>query len=583
MQKLFRKLGTSLALSCAGVALGLGLLLIDSTPAHGQGAETPTDARRITPPEEVERQREERRKATIAAAVEALRTQGPDRAEAATEWLLKNASLAEIREALSSQDYQTIYAQYQHAGIDGGTRSYWVRVPDGYDPARSYPLLVTMHGGVSGAGVDAGEGNLSMWDSYLPEDWKRDFILMSPSARSESDDEARIADEDMWWGTVGMTNVLGALREVKSRYNVDDNRVFVSGFSDGASGTFSFAARRPDAFAGFFPLSGHPLVPELSGSPIYGENFIGKNIYVVNGGKDTLYPSERVRTVIDEINKCGAYLQFTDYPDAPHRPTYFPEELPKIGEQMRKWQRDSVPSVVDWSCTDDENGICAYVRVLAIHDLSEMGINTIKPASRAEPSSGDDNGETPVRLGITPDNTAVVATIGAVSEGSLAAKMGLMVGDVFKTINDMPATTTPEILAALGQCKIGGKITVVVERNGFEVTASGIIPKPEPRRADPVDREQTEARVRAELTPGSLTIASMNALSLEILVAPQMLDVEGNLVITVNGVEAYRGAPKADPKFVLRQYRETLDRSLPWITSIEIMVDELDYPEAAGE
>ena len=48
-----------------------------------------------------------------------------------------------------------------------------------------------------------------------------------------------------WFDRVGMANVLAQLAAVKRRYNVDEDRVFLGGFSDGGSGALSWGFTTP--------------------------------------------------------------------------------------------------------------------------------------------------------------------------------------------------------------------------------------------------------------------------------------------------------------------------------------------------
>ena len=85
---------------------------------------------------------------------------------------------------------------------------------------------------------------------------------------------------------------------MKREYNVDENRVVVSGVSDGGTGAYYVAMRDTTPYASFLPLNGYVLVlrsPELqiSGS-LFLNNLRNKPLYIVNGGKDPLYPMDTV-------------------------------------------------------------------------------------------------------------------------------------------------------------------------------------------------------------------------------------------------------------------------------------------------
>ena len=121
----------------------------------------------------------------------------------------------------------------------------------------------------------------------MGEKWSDEIMVLAPACMADD------AGEDaFWWRDKGQRNVLHILREARQRFNIDDSKVFVCGMSDGGSGAFGFAGRRPDAFAGYFPMVGHPLVPASDGTLMFWENFKGANVYAINGGKDPLYPAK---------------------------------------------------------------------------------------------------------------------------------------------------------------------------------------------------------------------------------------------------------------------------------------------------
>ena len=50
------------------------------------------------------------------------------------------------------------------------------------------------------------------------------------------------------------------VRTIKQSINIDDNKVFIAGHSNGATGTFSYLMKEPTMFAGFYGFNTHPKV-----------------------------------------------------------------------------------------------------------------------------------------------------------------------------------------------------------------------------------------------------------------------------------------------------------------------------------
>ena len=98
-------------------------------------------------------------------------------------------------------------------------------MPPDFQPGKRYPLLVQVFGG-----------------NVVPTK-SRPFIRIRPSARGV-------------WGYRSMSryDVLQAIARTKDVYNIDDDRVYITGTSAGATGVMHVAAQRPDLFAGIVPL-----------------------------------------------------------------------------------------------------------------------------------------------------------------------------------------------------------------------------------------------------------------------------------------------------------------------------------------
>ena len=104
---------------------------------------------------------------------------------------------------------------------DGLEHGYIVRVPASYDPATRYPVVVYLHGGVSRPKREDG----TWWrrEERLARD---DAFVVAPASWNES----------LWWQDSQIENLAGVLNDLKRTYNLDENRAYLIGISDGATG-----------------------------------------------------------------------------------------------------------------------------------------------------------------------------------------------------------------------------------------------------------------------------------------------------------------------------------------------------------
>ena len=143
-----------------------------------------------------------------------------------------------------------------------------VRLPDGYDPAESYPLLVALHG------YDRSETQpAALWDAgffFMP-----DFILLSVRAPFEAGvgySWFRQAGEDddpasrRRSARAGEEMVLSALAEVEEHYRVEADHRLLLGLGQGATAAAWVVLHHDDLFGGL-ALAGSVDLGILAGIP----------------------------------------------------------------------------------------------------------------------------------------------------------------------------------------------------------------------------------------------------------------------------------------------------------------------------
>lgn len=452
---------------------------------------------------------------------------------------------------------------------DGHKRPYWVWLPEGYDPKQSYGLFVIMHGGVSGwplegdaARPGAAEYSGMQFHAALPEALRGKVAVLSCSAGVPETDETAA-----WWHLNGQRNVLHMVGQAKSFVNIDDDKVIVTGMSDGGSGTFAFAYRMPDTFAGFYSAIGHPLVATADATPVWLENLKGSNIYAFNGGVDRLYPSRQMFPIYEQANAAGANIKTRNYPQLGHEiASVLEDELKDFAKEFwPNWSRNLLPAEVDWTTVNPARGGRAWlhVREVANYGGTDAKIHNIEikmPGAR-------------VRLGVQLVQDSEPPKVEQVVAGSVAEKIGIKENDEIIKLDSKELKSFDDLVNALGEKSPGDEVTIVVRRGKDEHTLKGRFP-----RADrPGNAEApVEARVIGRRGEGSVTVKVRNVARLAIRVAPEMLK-DGALTVTLEGAEGKSVTRefkdvKADAAWILKQFETTGDRKQPFVCEIEIDV-----------
>ena len=114
------------------------------------------------------------------------------------------------------------------------------------------------------------------------------------------------------------------LRDIKEKYHVDDNHIYLTGMSLGGFGTFSLAIKYPYIFAAVAPLCG-------GGQPSTVCPMKDIPTWVFHGDQDEQVPLKRSEEMVDALKKCGGNPKFTILKGQPHdiHKTYNNPELYK--------------------------------------------------------------------------------------------------------------------------------------------------------------------------------------------------------------------------------------------------------------
>ncbi len=196
----------------------------------------------------------------------------------------------------------TFKGSHQVDGFDYNFH-YAVHVPDSYDPAQKMDLHIYLHGGVGISSNRISNRKMNRLKRFRVDD----AISVYPSAWSSA----------KWWYESQSKNIVKIIQTIKRSYNVDENRVFIHGLSDGAGGVYYFASHLPTPFAGFIAFVGSPHVlrpkHNVFGTTFAG-NFINKPIFAVNTTDDHLFPAKSVERLFEAVNSGGGNVSFYEMP-----------------------------------------------------------------------------------------------------------------------------------------------------------------------------------------------------------------------------------------------------------------------------
>jgi hypothetical protein len=129
------------------------------------------------------------------------------------------------------------------AGSSRRPTSYFVKLPPEYTHNRQYPVLVLLH--------DGGEKPDSIIARFEKHAADHGYILAAPAWSHKTSNEYHYTDREH-------EAVRSAIRDLKRRYQVDSDRVFLFGLGEGGKGAFDIGLTYPDVFAGVLPMAAGP-------------------------------------------------------------------------------------------------------------------------------------------------------------------------------------------------------------------------------------------------------------------------------------------------------------------------------------
>lgn len=167
---------------------------------------------------------------------------------------------------------QTITSRDKHLGsgthtitltVNSLTRSYIVHVPNRYDTRTPIPVVVMLHGGggtAKGAMQETGWTQKADQEGFLavfPNAMARDPTRPSSFARNPqlwNDGSGRFYPDQKAVDDVKFISAM--LDDLSTRFSVDTNRVYLTGFSNGASMAFRLGAELSQRIAAIAPVAG---------------------------------------------------------------------------------------------------------------------------------------------------------------------------------------------------------------------------------------------------------------------------------------------------------------------------------------
>jgi polyhydroxybutyrate depolymerase len=149
---------------------------------------------------------------------------------------------------------------------DGLNRTYLLHVPPTYNESEATPLVIMLHGYT---GTSIGQ---EQYTGFSINADAEGFIVVYPDGLkypwNESNPQAWNAGaiyEQWTGGTDDVGFIKKIIEEMRTHYNIDGNRIFATGHSNGAFMSYRLAYELSDVFAAIAPVSGQMVFTPIMG------------------------------------------------------------------------------------------------------------------------------------------------------------------------------------------------------------------------------------------------------------------------------------------------------------------------------
>lgn len=199
---------------------------------------------------------------------------------------------------------------------DGQTMPYRLYVPENYNAAKTYPVVVFLHG--AGERGNDNEAQLINGIQVLFDTQKqfKNAIVIAPQCPADK----RWVETDWTLGNYSsdeiaeeqLATVMNILRDVQSKYSTDNARIYAMGLSMGGFGTWDLLTRHSDVFAAGIPICG-------SGDVSKADILKNVPIWTFHGTADAVVPYEGTVNMVEAIQAAGGTdIKFVSYAGMGH-------------------------------------------------------------------------------------------------------------------------------------------------------------------------------------------------------------------------------------------------------------------------
>ena len=200
---------------------------------------------------------------------------------------------AEIIESFSEIELTSRTKNYQILTTDDQTWNARITIPEmnSVNKKAKYPLIIGLHW-LATSKKNQDQAYINYSSCLLePVFTNLNAFIIAPQA-----------NEILWHSENNQVRILSLIEQAKKHWPIDEDKIVITGYSQGGVGTWFYADTYPDIFSAAIPIaSSYPKIPNSS---------IDIPMYVIHSKDDETFPVKRIKSRVREYRKKGTDITY---------------------------------------------------------------------------------------------------------------------------------------------------------------------------------------------------------------------------------------------------------------------------------
>jgi len=239
-------------------------------------------------------------------------------------------------------------------------------IPESYRNTQKSTCIILLHGAVGASKFDDIDSLNKFDDDILFSTLKKqDYIIVRPVADGSKKFDwvvNKFGGRNGDYPNLTFETLTKILISIKKVLNIDDNKIFAVGHSDGADGSIGLGVYSSDLFAGF--VAYNSMLSNLFAKDFYIRNIINTPLYLVHSDLDDLRPIQQTRIIVNALKQIDGNILYKEYIGYQHYDKHLDKDLPLVPMFTNSVSRNSFKTQVFWE-TDKANiyNSCNWIKI----------------------------------------------------------------------------------------------------------------------------------------------------------------------------------------------------------------------------